>query len=146
MWRRHNLALIGAMKVFVSHEHIWIGGLHLADVAKLPFDDNFFDIGAVIGVLKYWALKYIQSSLLKLHRVLKPQARMVVDIPDQEHPYTDDMVRLERYLGRPIIIHSRSKFEEPLMRLFLRERMCDSQVVLKCFVRAVKSKYWDRIT
>lgn len=133
-------ALISAIKSFVSHEHISIGGLWVTDLAKLPFDENFFDIAAVIGVLEYCTLEYIRSSLSELHRVLKPQAKIILDMPNQEHPYINDMFRLEKHLGRPITIHSRPIFEEILRSLFFIERTDDSQVMLKYFVRVVKQK------
>jgi len=130
--------LIRAMKTYVKHEQISIGGLNIAEVAKLPFDDNFFDIAAVIGVLEYCTLKYISQALIELNRVMKPESRLVLDIPNENHPYVEDMVRLEKYLGRPNFIHSRSKFVDLIASLFLIERVDNSQVMLKYYVRTIK--------
>ena len=130
--------LIEAMKGFVVREKISVGGLYVAEVSKLPFDDNLFDIAAVIGVLEYCTLTYIRGALLELNRVLKPDARVVLDIPNKNHPYAKDMARLEKYLARPNFLHSRSKFERLLIPLFLTERIDDSQVMIKYFLRTIK--------
>ena len=133
-----STALINAMKDFATREQISIGGLHVADLSKLPFDDNFFDIAAVIGVLEYCTLKYIWKALQELNRVLKSESRVVLDIPNQNHPDVKDMVRLEKHLGRRNFIPSRSKFEELLKPIFSAERIDDSRVMIKYFVRTVK--------
>lgn len=131
-------ALINAMKNFVSRNHISIGGLWVADISELPFDDNFFDIAAIIGVLQYYTLGYIKSSLCELNRVLKPKAKMVLDIPNHEHPHFHTMLKLEEYLSRPNIPHPRTTFEELLKLFFVIEKTDDSHVMLKYFVRTAK--------
>jgi SAM-dependent methyltransferase len=42
-------ALIDAMKSFAKKENISVGSLKVADISKLPFADNFFDIATIIG-------------------------------------------------------------------------------------------------
>lgn len=130
--------LISAMKDFVGRKRISIGGLHVADVSRLPFDDNFFDIAAVIGVLEYCTLKYIREALLELNRVLRSKSRAVLDIPNQNHPHARDMARLGKHLERPIFLHNRSAFEKLLTPLFLTEGIDDSRVMIKYFVRTIK--------
>ncbi|MDH5683671.1 MAG: class I SAM-dependent methyltransferase, partial [candidate division WOR-3 bacterium] len=78
--------LIKAMKNFVLRENIRIGGLYVADIAKMPFKNNFFDIAAAIGVLEYYDIAYIKKALKELNRVLKPEAKMVLDMPSLRHP------------------------------------------------------------
>lgn len=131
-------ALIEAMERFVARRQISIGGLHVAEITELPFDDDFFDIADVIGVLEYCTLEYIQSALFELNRVLKPGAKVVLDIPNLEHPLVQTMFQLEQYLGRPNIPHPRDPFEEILKPLFSIERADGSNVMLKYFVRAIK--------
>ena len=131
-------ALISSMKNFVSRQHILIGELHVADLSKLPFDDNFFDISAVIGVLEYCPLEYIKTALFELNRVLKSKSRAVIDIPNQSHPYARDMARLEQHLNRPIFLHSRANFEELLEPSFTIEQVSYSRVMLKYFLKAKK--------
>jgi len=45
-------SLIDAMKGFAAHNRISVGGLEVAELAALPFKENFFDIASVIGVLE----------------------------------------------------------------------------------------------
>jgi SAM-dependent methyltransferase len=130
--------LIEAMKNFVKREQISIGGLYMAEVTKLPFEANFFNIAAVIGVLEYCTPKYIGKTLLELSRVLKPESRVVLDIPNEDHPYVGDMARLEKYLGRPNFVHPRSEIEKLFTPLFLMEQIDDSRVMIKYFVRTIK--------
>jgi SAM-dependent methyltransferase len=130
--------LIEAMKNFVKCEQVSIGGLYTAQVTGLPFDNDFFDICAVIGVLEYGTLEHIGEALMELNRVMKPESRVVIDIPNKDHPYITDMVKLEKHLGRTIFPHSRAAFEKILKPLFISERIDDSRVMIKYFVRKIK--------
>ena len=127
-------ALIGAMNDFIAQESISIGGLYVADVADLPFDDNFFDIATVIGVLEYGTLEYIEKALAEINRVCKPEARVVFDIPNKDHSHAKDMAKLEKHLGRPNYHYARSSFNKLLAPLFTTERMDDSRVMMKYYV------------
>lgn len=131
-------ALVDAMKEFTAQENIGIGGLYVADIAGLPFDDNFFDIATVIGVLEYGTLEYIGKALMELNRVCKPEARVVLDIPNREHPHAKDMARLEEYLGRPIYHYAHSSIEELLAPIFAIERTDNSRLMIKYYVRVLK--------
>ncbi len=131
-------ALVEAMKEFAEQQEIQIGGLEVAEIAKLPFDTDFFDIAAVIGVLEYYDLDYTGKSLSELSRVLKPDSKLVLDIPNEEHPHFTDMLKLEEYLERPDIRKQRNEFEELLSSIFKIERTDDSRVMIKYFVRSVK--------
>ena len=130
--------LIQAMKDYVNRNNLSIGGLWVADVSKMPFEDGFFNIATMIGVLEYCTLEYIQQTLYEVNRVLKSGAKAVLDIPNKEHPHIGDMVELEKYLERPNILHPRDKFEELLKKLFIIDGIDDSQVMIKYFVRAIK--------
>ena len=127
-------ALIRAMRSFAEHNNIAVGALEVTELLRLPFDDSFFDIAAVIGVLEYASLDYCESALRELGRVLKTGSRMVVDIPNLDHPHIDTMFALERYLGRPNMPKARADFERVLAPLFTTLRTDDSCVMLKYFV------------
>ncbi len=127
--------LISAMKTFVEENGITIGGLYNTDLAAMPFDDDFFDIAAMIGVLEYCTPEYAERVLQELYRVLKPDARMVMDLPNLAHPYIETMFRLEEHLGRPNIPKDRHTFERVLARQFIAERVDEIGVMLKYFVR-----------
>jgi hypothetical protein len=60
---------------------------------------------------------------------------MVFDIPNLTHPYVETMFRLEECLGRPNIPKDREQFEDVVQPLFKIERIDDSQVMVKYFVR-----------
>ncbi len=88
-------ALIDAMKSLATHHEISVGNLQVAELAVLPFDDDFFDIASVIGVLEYADLDYCKAALCELNRVLKNGSRMVIDIPNMGHPQVQTMFKLE---------------------------------------------------
>jgi ubiquinone/menaquinone biosynthesis C-methylase UbiE len=129
-------ALIKAMKSYAEANNTPVGGLYVADISSLPFENKYFDIAAVVGVLEYCTLEYISQALQELHRVFKPGARAVLDIPNSDHPHAADMQRLETNLGRPNFIHRRSEFEKLLRSLFKIEKTDDSRVMIKYFVRS----------
>ena len=128
-------ALVEAMKSFAATRGLAPGGLHVAEVARLPFPDEFFDIAAAIGVFEYCSLRYVRRALGELHRVMRPGARLVADIPNREHPYARDMARLEQFLGRPIYLHFRSLFESAMALYFSPDRVDDTQVMIRFFAR-----------
>jgi SAM-dependent methyltransferase len=130
--------VIKAMKTFVLRNGLSIGGLYNSCLVDMPFDDDFFHIAAVIGVLEYYTLEYSERALRELHRVLRPEAKMVFDIPNPDHPYAETMFRLEEYLQRPHIPKQRREFENLLAPMFTVERIDDSRVMLKYFVRGKK--------
>ena len=130
--------LIKASQNFVKRNNINIGGLYVAEVAQMPFENNFFDICAVIGVLEYFDIEYIKKALKELHRVLRPQSKIVVDMPDFKHPDCSTMIELEGYLGRTRKnIPSNEEFEKEFKKLFSIERV-DNQIMRSYFARAKK--------
>ncbi len=129
-------ALVKAMRNVAKSRGIRIGGLEVADMATMPFDDGFFDIAAVIGVLEYWNLSYCRRALKELHRVLKPKARVVLDLPNLKHPDVVIMRKLEAYLGRPHATVDRDAFERMLLRNFSIDRIDDAGAMTVYFLRA----------
>lgn len=131
--------LIGAMRRFVTNKSIEVGALHVADAAALPFENGYFDIAGMIGILEYCTPDYAVRALRELHRVLKPQARIVLDIPNMNHPHVDLMFSLEESLSRPQYEHNRIEFEEALRHHFEIDSVDTSLVMLKYFCRARSS-------
>jgi len=131
-------AMIKAMSAFVRENGLSIGGLYNTDLANIPFDDDFFHVAAAIGVLEYCTLEYSWRALRQLHRVLRPDSRMVLDIPNPAHPYIETMFRLEEYFDRPNVPKDRGAFEDLLQPLFKIDRVDDSRVMLKYFLRKEK--------
>jgi SAM-dependent methyltransferase len=128
-------ALINEMEKFVKRRGLQIGGFDVAEIISLPFENNFFDIAMLIGVLEYYSLGYTKKALEEMNRVLKPSAKLVVDIANLKHSHVDIMFKLEAYLKRPHIPKSREDFEKILKPLFLIDKVDDSKVMLKYFVR-----------
>lgn len=126
--------LVNAMSNFVNSQHLSIGGIYVAEITDMPFDDDYFDIAAVIGVVEYLRMEYIEKALLELKRVLKSGSRVVLDIPNEKHPHVKDMAALEKHLGRPIVIHSSANFEKISSSLFNIEKIDDTQVMKKYFL------------
>lgn len=133
-----SLALIDAMRHFAAQEGISVGGLEVAEPASLPFENDFFDIVSVIGVLQYCDLDYCRVTLEEVNRAMKAGARMVLDIPNLDHPYVETMFQLEQYLARPHIPNPRSECEGILRPLFSIMKTDNSRVMVKCFVEAVE--------
>lgn len=128
--------LVEAMRKFAANNTIEVGGLHAADAANLPFESDFFDIAAMVGVLEYCTFDYIEASLLELSRVLREAGKMVVDIANLAHPHVDMMFSLEECLIRPQVVHERAAFEKLLARHFEIDRVDSSRVMLKYFCRS----------
>jgi ubiquinone/menaquinone biosynthesis C-methylase UbiE len=133
-----STALIDEMKSYANKHRIQIGGLYVAEITNMPFDDSYFDIALLIGVLEYYSLQYARRALEEVNRVLKPSARMIVDIPNLAHAHVDIMFKLEAYLKRPNIPKLRGDFEKILKPLFYIDNIDDSKVMLKYFVRTKK--------
>ncbi|MBN2379588.1 class I SAM-dependent methyltransferase [candidate division WOR-3 bacterium] len=125
---------IQAIQSFVKSQGIRIGGLHFSDISRIPFPDDYFDIGALIGVLEYYALPYINLVLKELNRVLKPEAKFTLDIPNQAHPLYPAMVQLEEYLDRPHAPFTRAEFEELLRPYFSVRKVNDSKVMINYYL------------
>jgi ubiquinone/menaquinone biosynthesis C-methylase UbiE len=125
--------LIRAMKRFVADKDIQVGALHVADAAALPFEDGYFDIAAIIGVLEYCTPDYADIALDELCRVLRPHSRVVLDIPNMSHPHVDLMFSLEESLGRPQYEYNQVEFEKALARRFEIKAANTSLVMLKYY-------------
>ena len=126
------------MKSFGRKNGIRIGGSYNTDLTNIPSDDNFFDIAVAIGVLEYFTLEYSRRALQELHRVLKPAAKMVLDVPNLMHPFIETLFRLEEYFKRPNVPKDKTTLEDLIQTLFEIDCINDSQVMLKYFVRKVE--------
>ncbi|MCP4724324.1 MAG: class I SAM-dependent methyltransferase [bacterium] len=93
--------LLKVTKKFTRKNNIEIGGLYAADASDLPFENEFFDTAAILGVLEYYDIEYIEKVLIELHRVIKSEGKIVIDFPNPNHPDVNTMIELENYLGRP---------------------------------------------
>jgi len=91
---------IELLNAFVAKKNLSIGSLYCGSVHDMPFDDNAFDIGACIGVLEYFEKDFVETAIREAHRVIKPNGKFVLDIPNISSSTGRMMMRIEEYLGR----------------------------------------------
>ena len=127
-------SIIEAMRNVAVKHGLPHGGFEVAEIVDLPHDDDFFDIGQLIGVLEYCPLDYCQRALREMSRVLKPSARFILDSPNTEHPQCETMLQLEEYMDRPNAPKNREEFEAVLNSIFNVHHVDDTQVMTKYFV------------
>lgn len=128
--------LVASMKKVAEKRGMKLGDLVVADMADLPFEDNFFDIAANIGVLEYYDAEYIEKSLVEMKRVLKPGSRVVVDMVSLDHPDAAMMLTVEKLKGREYTedMPTREEFEEILKKYFEINKRNDSGPMVMYFV------------
>jgi SAM-dependent methyltransferase len=95
---RKTIALLSSE---VKKRGLVVGGLHRGSVHDTPFAAEAFDIGACIGVLEYYEGDFVAQALREAARILKPGARLVLDIPDKGTPEGRIAMAIEAHLGRP---------------------------------------------
>ncbi|MBY0357423.1 MAG: class I SAM-dependent methyltransferase [Candidatus Obscuribacterales bacterium] len=127
-------ALIEAMRNFADKNQLDIGAMTVAEVASLPFSDNYFDIASCIGVFEYFDLAYCDKALKELYRVLKPGGRLILDLPNPKHPLTETMFELESYLGRPVVAKSRPQFELLFAESFSTIKCQDQNIMINYYL------------
>lgn len=92
---------IKLLNEYVEKNKIPIGSLYCGSIHEIPFGDNCFDIAACIGVLEYFEKEYIEKALKELHRIIKPNGKLVLDIPNIESITGKMMMKIEEHMGRP---------------------------------------------
>lgn len=86
---------------FVAQKNLSVGSLYCGSIHKTPFDYDYFDIGACIGVLEYFEKDFVEKALIEAHRIMKHDGRFVLDIPDNENPMRRFMSLIEEHRGCP---------------------------------------------
>lgn len=128
--------IIKLLKEFVKREQLQIGGLYKKGLEKLPFKNNFFQIGTCINVLEYHDKDYVSLALKEIHRVLDHNAKFVCDIPNKEHPAFKLMLKIENYLGRPNLFqYKRSTFENMLKPLFHVQKFNEKELMIRYYLK-----------
>lgn len=92
---------IQLLQHFAESEHLTVGALHCGSIHETPFVDNQFDIGACIGVLEYFDQPFVESALKEIHRIMRPNTKLVLDVPDIGSPENRIAMMIEEHLGRP---------------------------------------------
>ena len=91
---------IELLNEFILKKGLLIDKLYCGSIHETPFADNYFDIGACIGVLEYFEKDYVEKSLKEMHRILKPNGKLVLDIPNIESKSGKIMMKIEEYMRR----------------------------------------------
>lgn len=86
---------------FVAENKLFIGSLYCGSVHETPFDENYFDIGECIGVLEYYEKDFVQKAIIEFYRIMKPNGKFVLDIPNIKSPSGRVMMLIEECMGRP---------------------------------------------
>lgn len=115
---------------FIKNKELCIGSLHCGSIHETPFEANFFDIGACIGVLEYYEKDFVAKAILEVHRIMKPNGRFVLDIPNIGNPTCRIMKLIEEHLRRPDKFDmSPTEFEEIVKNSFDIEKTDDEAMV-----------------
>jgi ubiquinone/menaquinone biosynthesis C-methylase UbiE len=64
---------------------------------QLPYPDQFFDWVTCIGMFEYYPLEYVRQVLDEIIRVLKPNGKCMVDIPNPYDIKTQNKVWIFKY-------------------------------------------------
>ena len=110
---------ITLLKEFAAKKNLSIGSFYCGSIHETPFEAGTFDIGACIGVLEYYDGEFARKAIAEAHRILKPNGRFVLDVPDLGSPECRIAMAAEAYLGRPGLYDMAfSEFEELLLNYF----------------------------
>lgn len=92
---------IKLLNEYVKNNKVPIGSLYYGSIHETPFSDNYFDIAACIGVLEYFEKDYVEKALREAHRIIKPNGKLVLDVPNIESTTGKMTMKIEEYMGRP---------------------------------------------
>lgn len=127
---------IELLKEYASDNNIKVGTLMCCGVHETPFEDHSFDIGACIGVLEYFDKEYVEKALIEFYRILKPNSKFVLDIPNIEGTMGRVMMSIENYIGRPDKFEmTTEQFETSLKKYFTIERKdkANAKIAMICY-------------
>lgn len=129
---------IQLLNKFVAEKNLSIGALFCGSIHETPFDDDYFDIGACIGVLEYFEKDFVEKAIIEVHRMIKPNGKFVLDIPNIGDPTCRIMMLIEEHLGRPDKFNmSSQEFENLLQNYFVIEKK-DIGAMIQYFLKCIK--------
>lgn len=86
---------------FTEKNELTVGDLYCGSMHATPYDTDFFDIGECIGSLEYFEQDFVQQAVAEFHRIIKPNGKFVLDVPNVGTPEFEITKLIEGYLGRP---------------------------------------------
>jgi SAM-dependent methyltransferase len=112
---------------YVIENKLSIGKLCCESMHKTSFENNFFDIGTCIGMLEYFEDDFLKKVINEIYRIMKPDGKFVINIPNINSPSCKIMYLMEEYLGRPCKFNILpNSFEKMLSNLFEIEKKDNS--------------------
>jgi len=110
---------IDLLNEYVNNNNLIIGKLYCGSIDKIPFNDNYFEIGECIGIFEYYDSIYLKNVVKEIHRIMKPDGKFVLDIPNIKSPSGRIMCLIEEYLERPCKFNIfENKFEDMIREYF----------------------------
>lgn len=114
---------IELLQEFTENNQLSVGSLHCCSMHQTPYETNFFDIGACIGSLEYFEKDFVEKVMIEAHRIVKPNGKFVLDVPDIGTPECRITMKIEAYLGREDKYNlSQEQFEYLLLDYFTIEK------------------------
>lgn len=127
---------IELVKRYAAEKALGVGALHCGSIHATPFQSDSFDIGECIGVLEYYEEPFVETVVAEMHRILKPNGKLVLDIPNLGHPACRIMMEIEECMGRPDRFNlSRNTFENLLSAHFGIKNIVEDNAVLCYFLQ-----------
>ncbi|WAJ22423.1 class I SAM-dependent methyltransferase [Lacrimispora xylanolytica] len=91
---------IELLQKLTEKKQLSVGSFQCCSMHQTPFETSFFDIGACIGSLEYFEKDFVEKVILEAHRIIKPDGKFVLDVPDLGSPEFSITMKIEAYLGR----------------------------------------------
>lgn len=91
---------IELLREYAGKNHLTVGDLHCGSMHETPYDTDFFDIGACVGSLEYFEKDFVRQAVAEFSRIMKPNGKFVLDIPNMGSPEFEISKLIEEYLGR----------------------------------------------
>ena len=114
---------IELLRGFTEKNHLTVGDLYCGSMHETPYETDFFDIGECIGSLEYFEKDFVHLAIEEFYRILKPDGKFVLDIPNVGSPEAEIAKLIEEYLGRPDRFDlSADQFEALLDAYFVIDR------------------------
>ena len=130
---------IELLQEFVHKNNITVGSLYCGSMHETPYDTSFFDIGACIGSLEYFEKDFVTQAIAEAHRIMKPDGRYVLDIPNLGSPEFQITALIEEYLGRADRYNiSMEEFEKMLMPYFIVDKKEKMGPMIQYFLICIK--------
>ncbi|WP_379134025.1 class I SAM-dependent methyltransferase [Paenibacillus sp. sgz500958] len=96
-----SIKTIQLLNEFAAKNNLSVGSLYCGSVHETPFEENYFDIGACVGILEYFEKDFVEQAIVEAHRIIKPFGKFVLDIPNFDSPLFEITMLIEEHLGRP---------------------------------------------